>query len=173
MGCGSMWKRSLVALALVASLAALPLVAQRGGFPPGPMQEKAQGYCLACHDARITVQQRLDRAGWTRVMDKMIRWGTPIELPDREPLIDYFAEHFGPAADAVAPAKLAEGEGADAVKASCLGCHDAGRIAATPRDRRAWARLVAQMERFGAPVADRRDAILDYLGRHYSPAPRE
>jgi cytochrome c553 len=168
-----MWKRSVVALVLAGTLAALPLLAQRSGFPSGPMQEKAQGYCLACHDARITVQQRLDRAGWTRVLDKMIRWGTPIEPADREPLVDYFTEHFGPQADAVAPARLAEGPGAAEVQSTCLGCHDAGRILVAPRDRRAWARLVAQMERFGAPVADRRGAILDYLSRHYAPAPRE
>lgn len=168
-----MWKRSLVALALAASLAALPLAAQRGAFPPGPIQEKAQGYCLACHDARITIQQRLDRAGWTRVIDKMIRWGTAIEPADREPLIGYFTEHFGPQADVVAPARLAEGPAAAEVQSACLGCHDAERIVATPRDRRAWARLVAQMERFGAPVTDRREAILDYLGRYYAPAPRE
>lgn len=168
-----MWKRSLIALALALPSLALPLAAQRGAFPPGPMQEKAQGYCLSCHDARITVQQRLDRAGWTRVLDKMIRWGTAIEPPDREPLIAYLTEHFGPEADDATPATLAAGEGTEAVKAACLGCHDAGRIAAAPRDRRAWARLVAQMERFGAQVNGRRDVILDYLSRHYAPVPRE
>lgn len=165
-----MWKRSLATLAL--ALVAAPLAAQRGAFPPGPMQEKAQGLCLSCHDARITVQQRLDRDGWARVVDKMIRWGTEVAPADREPLIDYFAEHFGPRPDLwelPAPAELAEGEGARATRAACLGCHNAGRIVAAPRDRRAWARTLAQMERFGAPVADRRDVILDYLARHYAP----
>lgn len=160
-----------VIVALCLALAA-PLGAQRSGFPPGPMQETAQLYCLACHDAQITIQQRLDRAGWTRVIDKMIRWGTPVEPADRQPLIDYFAQHFAPQPPRGA-ASLAEGEGAEAVRETCLACHNAGRITAQQLDRRAWSRKVDKMARWGADVAaDRRDAILDYLARHYGPSPQ-
>ena len=51
---------------------------------------------LPCHTASIIVQQQLDRRVWTKEMDKMIRWGAPVAPEDREALIDYFAQHFGP-----------------------------------------------------------------------------
>jgi cytochrome c553 len=166
-----MWKRSLAAIFLAGVLAAA-LAAQQQALPPGPMQERARQACLACHDARIIVQQQLDRRGWARVMDKMIRWGTPVEAGEREALIDYFAQHYGER-EAAAEAALPAGPGADAVRAACLGCHDAGVIAAERLDRRGWSHLLDKMVRWGAAVrAEDREAILNYLARHYAPAPR-
>ena len=34
--------------------------------------------------------------GWTREIDKMIRWGAAISDAEKEPLVDYLASHFGP-----------------------------------------------------------------------------
>jgi len=140
------------------------------GLPPGPMQEKARVACLGCHTAAIIVQQQLDRRVWTREMDKMIRWGAPVAAEDREALIDYFAQHFSPRPDAPVGAALPPGAGADKLRAACLGCHDAGIIAQQQLDRRGWASVLDMMARWGAPVrAADREAMLNYLARHFAP----
>lgn len=65
-------------------------------LPAGPAQEAAANACLSCHEARIIVQQRLSKAAWTREMDKMTKWGAPVDPKDRDALIDYFSANFGP-----------------------------------------------------------------------------
>lgn len=52
--------------------------------------------CLACHQTDLIAQQRLERAGWVREVDKMVRWGATVTDPERESLIDYLAERFPP-----------------------------------------------------------------------------
>jgi hypothetical protein len=64
-------------------------------LPVGPLQSKATRACLECHEARIIVQQRLNKAGWTKEVDKMIKWGAVVDAKDRDMLIDYLAD-FGP-----------------------------------------------------------------------------
>jgi len=59
------------------------------------MQEKAGNSCLTCHDAHIIVQQRLSKAGWTKEVDKMVKWGASVDAQDREALIDYLSSNFG------------------------------------------------------------------------------
>ena len=52
--------------------------------------------CLACHDADIIEQQRLTPTGWTRSVEKMMRWGAAVSDAEKQPLIDYLASRFGP-----------------------------------------------------------------------------
>ena len=52
--------------------------------------------CLTCHDADIIEQQRLTPAGWTRSVEKMMRWGAAVSDADKQPLIDHLASRFGP-----------------------------------------------------------------------------
>jgi hypothetical protein len=44
----------------------------------------------------MTEQQRLSRQGWTREVDKMIRWGAVVSDAEKEPLINYLSGNFGP-----------------------------------------------------------------------------
>ena len=171
-----MWKRSAAAVVLCGglSLAALlgpPAAAQvpQRGLPPGLMQEKARTACLGCHTAGIITQQQLDRRVWTKEIDKMIRWGAPVNPEDREDMIDYFAQNFGPREPEPPAAALPVGPGADKVRAACLGCHDAGIMAEQQLDRRSWARVLDKMIRWGAVVrAEDREAILDYFTTNFS-----
>src|SRR4029077_21090457 len=64
-------------------------------LPEGPMQAKAATACTECHEARIIVQQRLSKAGWTKEVDKMIKWGALVEPQDHDPLVDYLSTNFG------------------------------------------------------------------------------
>jgi hypothetical protein len=52
--------------------------------------------CLTCHDADIIEQQKLSRTGWTRSVEKMMRWGATVPDSDKEPLVSYLASRFGP-----------------------------------------------------------------------------
>lgn len=52
--------------------------------------------CLVCHDADIITQQKLTRTGWTRSVEKMMRWGASVTDADKEPLVDYLASQFPP-----------------------------------------------------------------------------
>ena len=80
-----------------------PYLAQH--FAPRPMashgstEEGAATYkraCLTCHDADMIEQQRLTPAGWTRTVEKMMRWGAAVSDADKQPLIDHLASRFGP-----------------------------------------------------------------------------
>lgn len=53
--------------------------------------------CLACHQADMVEQQRLNPAAWAREVDKMKRWGAVVGDDDKEPLVSYLAKEFGPA----------------------------------------------------------------------------
>lgn len=52
--------------------------------------------CLTCHDADIIEQQRLTPTGWTRSVEKMMRWGAALSDAEKQPLIDHLASRFGP-----------------------------------------------------------------------------
>ena|ERR1700751_490314 len=64
-------------------------------LPAGDARERANSACLACHGARIIVQQRLSKAAWTREVDKMTKWGAEVDPKDRDALIDYLSANFG------------------------------------------------------------------------------
>jgi len=52
--------------------------------------------CTLCHSDDLITQQRLDRATWTRVVDKMIKWGAPVSSEEREFLLNYLADYYSP-----------------------------------------------------------------------------
>lgn len=68
------------------------------GYPPmpQPILTTFRRACLACHDDDIVAVQRQSKAGWTRTVDKMMRWGATLSDAEKEALIDYLAANFGP-----------------------------------------------------------------------------
>jgi len=64
-------------------------------LPAGSMQAKATTACLECHEARIILQQRLNKAIWTKEVDKMVKWGAVVDPNDRDALIEYLSSNFG------------------------------------------------------------------------------
>jgi mono/diheme cytochrome c family protein len=140
-------------------------------LPSGALQQKAQKGCLGCHDAKIILQQQLDKKMWTKEMDKMIRWGAPVAPEDRGPLIDYFADHFAPRDPEVIAAMLPHGPGKEKVLETCFECHDAKDIVQKQLDERGWERVLEKMEDFGAYIYDDdREDIIRYLAKAF-PAP--
>lgn len=52
--------------------------------------------CLSCHEADMIEQQRLTPTGWTRSVEKMMRWGAAVSDAEKQPLVDYLASRYGP-----------------------------------------------------------------------------
>lgn len=50
--------------------------------------------CLVCHGEDLIDAQRLTRAGWTREVEKMMRWGADVQDGEKAPLVDYLAARF-------------------------------------------------------------------------------
>jgi cytochrome c5 len=50
--------------------------------------------CLVCHEDDLIEVQRLNRDGWTREVDKMIRWGAAVPAAEKDGLIDYLAARY-------------------------------------------------------------------------------
>jgi len=106
----SMWLRTsfFLTLAVVAVSAPLFIPAEttatlNEGLPAGAMQQKATTACLECHEARIILQQRLNKAAWTKEVDKMMKWGAVVDTSDRDALIDYLSTNFSPDKPAYIP----------------------------------------------------------------------
>ena len=74
-------------------------------LPAGSMQQKATTACLECHEARIILQQRLNKATWTKEVDKMVKWGAVVDPNDRDALIDYLSNNFSPERPAYVPSR--------------------------------------------------------------------
>jgi len=76
-------------------------------LPSGLMQAKATTSCLECHEARIILQQRLNKAAWAKEVDKMIKWGAVVDANDHDALVDYLSTNFSPDQPAYDPPRTA------------------------------------------------------------------
>src|SRR5512145_359530 len=121
-------------------------------LPDGKGAELARERCVNCHEADLIVSQRLSRQGWTREVEKMIRWGASVSESEKEILIDYFAAHFKPRS-ATSPAAGDE-RGKRIFEEKCLLCHEADLTQQHPLSRQGWTREVEKMIRWGAVVTD-------------------
>jgi hypothetical protein len=99
----SLWAFGLAILAIAGIVVPLAAGSQKpspakptADLPSGAIQAKATTACTECHEARIILQQRLSKPAWTKEVDKMIKWGAVVDPQDRDALIDYLSENFGP-----------------------------------------------------------------------------
>ncbi len=51
--------------------------------------------CLSCHGRDLTEQQRLSSTGWTREVEKMMRWGARVSDAEKAVLVAYLAARHG------------------------------------------------------------------------------
>jgi cytochrome c5 len=154
-------------------------------LPEGAGVAVVRDKCVTCHEADLIVQQRLSRTGWTREVEKMMRWGSVVTDAEKETIVNYLTAQFGPrplrgattpsAAAAGSPdAGKAEAGKAEAGKAifeaKCLLCHEADLTEQQRLSRAGWTREVEKMVRWGATVTDaEKEPLVDYLTNRYGP----
>jgi mono/diheme cytochrome c family protein len=68
--------------------------------------ETLHSACRGCHTDEVLLQQRLTDAQWTKVVEKMHRWGAPIEDADVPPLTALLAQRYRRDAGAFVPERL-------------------------------------------------------------------
>jgi mono/diheme cytochrome c family protein len=167
-------KLSLIKLSFALTIAVFGLMnadgrAARQDLPEGKGAELARERCVICHEADLIVSQRLSRQGWTREVDKMIRWGAVASDSEKEILIDYFAAHFKPRSAASAPSAGAD-QGKQIFEEKCLLCHESDLTRQQRLSRQGWTREVDKMVRWGAIVTDaEKEPLVDYLVRNFGP----
>jgi cytochrome c2 len=168
-------KSKLIKLSLALTVAVCGLMsansrAARQDLPEGKGVELARERCVNCHEADLIVSQRLSRQGWTREVEKMIRWGAAASEAEKEVLIDYFAANFKPRSAASAPA--GDGRGKQIFEEKCLLCHEADLTEQQRLSRQGWTREVEKMIRWGAAVSDaEKEPLVDYLFGNFGPRP--
>lgn len=146
-------------------------------LPEGPGADIARNQCTTCHEADLIRSQRLTRLGWTREVDKMIRWGATVPDADKEKLIDYLAANF-PARNVAAisqtgssPKTLTD-RGKAVFETHCTTCHEADLTEQQRLSRQGWTREVEKMIRWGATVSDEDKApLVDYLSANFGLRP--
>jgi cytochrome c5 len=167
-------KSRLIKLSLALTAAACGLMsantsAARQDLPEGKGAELARDRCVSCHEADLIVSQRLSRQGWTREVEKMIRWGAVASEAEKEVLIDYFAANFKPRA---ASAPAGDDRGKQIFEEKCLLCHEADLTEQQRLSRQGWTREVEKMIRWGAVVSDaEKEPLIDYLFSNFGPRP--
>ena len=144
--------------------------------PAGAGLDVLNRRCLSCHEADIITSQKLSLTGWTRSVDKMVRWGASITPEEREVLQPYLAAHFAAkpvashASTAGLPAGASAQAGAATYKRACLACHEADIIEQQKLTAAGWTRSVEKMMRWGANVPEAEKAsLVDYLASRFGP----
>lgn len=51
--------------------------------------------CVICHSVEIAIQQRQGPLGWGEIIDRMVKYGMPLDAAERERLITYLVRHYG------------------------------------------------------------------------------
>jgi cytochrome c5 len=162
----------LVLGVLIVGATAMP-IAQK--LPEGPGLDVLNKRCISCHDADIISSQKLSLTGWTRSVDKMVRWGATISPEEREILQPYLAQHFAPRpvashAGTGSPTVTSAEVGAATYKRVCLTCHDADIIEQQRLTPTGWTRSVEKMMRWGAAVSDaEKQPLVDHLAARFGP----
>jgi cytochrome c5 len=155
------------AACLLIVLASATAAAQQPPLPSGAGLDVLNKRCLSCHEADMISSQKLSLVGWTRSVDKMVRWGAVVTPAEREVLQPYLAQHFAPRPVA---SHAGSDVGAATYKRVCLTCHEADMIEQQKLTPTGWTRSVEKMVRWGAAVSDAdKQPLVDYLASRFGP----
>lgn len=166
-------KLALAALMLAAGVSLnWPTSYASQDLPPGKGVELATAKCVTCHEADLIRAQRLTKQGWTREVEKMIRWGASVSDAEKTILVDYFSAHFGPRPTPATNAVSSVERGKSIFEDKCLVCHEIDLTAQQRLTKPGWTREVEKMVRWGASVTDaEKGPLVDYLFATYGPRP--
>jgi mono/diheme cytochrome c family protein len=138
-------------------------------LPTGAGADAIKARCVSCHDTDLITSQRLALAGWTRELDKMVRWGATVSPEQREVLQTYLAANFGPRPSSSHENQTASADAGEATfKRACLGCHGVDLVEQQRLTRPGWVREVDKMMRWGAVVPDaEKDSLVTHLAARF------
>ena len=131
---------------------------------------KAQ--CLSCHGADLISQQRLTKVGWTKEVEKMMRWGAEVKDSDKEPLVEFLAANYPSRSfskeTAATPAAALDAKmiahGKTIFETKCLTCHGEDLVKQQRLSKIGWTKEVEKMMRWGTEISDEEKAhLIDYL----------
>lgn len=146
--------------------------AARQDLPAGKGVELANAKCVTCHEADLIMAQRLSKQGWTREVEKMVRWGAAVNDAEKAVLADYFSANFAPRKAAPAIAASSAERGKQVFENKCLLCHEVDLVEAQRLGKPGWTREVEKMVRWGAVVTDaEKEPLVDYLANSYGLRP--
>ena len=63
-------------------------------LPAAPARQLVMQNCLICHSAQIISSQRLAPKTWLAEVNKMIKYGAPVQDADKQVIADYLAASF-------------------------------------------------------------------------------
>lgn len=133
----------------------------RAQAPAGKGEQLLQQRCLGCHQENLISQQRLSVPGWTREVEKMIRWGAAVDDAEKADLVAYLTVRFG--VRPAAPSSPGQ-NGGTVYSARCRSCHEPDLVAQQRLSRAGWVREVEKMIRWGAAVEEaEKEPLLDFL----------
>ncbi len=64
-------------------------------LPPGEGREPVLSTCVSCHNLKVVVQARKNRADWAKSLNDMIQRGAPVFPEEIEPITAYLSKVFG------------------------------------------------------------------------------
>ena len=159
-----------------------PVVAQIGRAtrpqvvpPQGPPRKVIFTYCTTCHGIDDYAYNALDRAGWDAHLTAKHR-SEPMTIPvaEREILLDWLAERFGPTSKPFPRAYVAQevttflsDPDADVLlKRACSTCHGVERVTTARFSPERWRVVTVDMRERGARLADDElERLVEWLGR--------
>lgn len=145
----------------------LIVLAAQSAIAQSPGADVLKQRCVSCHESDLITSQKLSLTGWTRSVDKMVRWGASITPAEREVLHPYLAANFGPKP---AASHATSEAGAASYRRACQTCHEADLIEQQKLSRPGWTRSVEKMMRWGATIsADEKEPLIEYLAARFGP----
>jgi len=165
----------------LAALLALPVVGQNRATrpkierPDGPVWEVIRKNCTACHGIDDYAFYALDRAGWAKLIDgKHKPADAPLSEADRNLLLDYLAERFGPSTKpfprTYIPPEIttffSDPEAFRLMNRACTRCHAIDRVQGARKPADGWRVTLVDMRERGAQVSDQElEQLVEWLGR--------
>jgi mono/diheme cytochrome c family protein len=92
---------AVLAMTLLAALAGLPALAQRGAkasadaFPDGPGKDLLLAKCFQCHGPTMWMMQRQDRRAWESTLYRMVGRGALWTEDEIRAMADYLGANYG------------------------------------------------------------------------------
>jgi cytochrome c553 len=169
-------------VAALACVTLVPAAAQVGRAqrpkvtpPQGPARQVLFAHCTACHGIDDYSYNSLDRAGWNAYLTSKHR-GLEVPLPtaDRDVLLDWLVERFGPNTKpfprAYVPPEittfLSDDEANALIRRACSSCHGEERVNDGRHSADSWRVISIDMRERGARLSDTElERLVEWLGR--------